>query len=600
MEYRSLTGIVEGLRRGLDPHPLHQSIPSVSGNAEFERYTNGMDGTFSVCLLSQCLPDQTPGGIATYTLNLALGLRRLGCTVHVVSRGDSWSSELRDGIWFHTAASVPVDEGVLSAADYPISVKNLSYSNGVRRKLLDIESRWGLDAVESPNWDSEGLFAAMEHRAPTVVRAHSPIFKVAETQGWVCNDDLDLCCLLERLLIRHADLVTGSTVALLNLIDDEFDVGDKKALVPLGLDVMEAPAAEPATARKRVLFVGRLERRKGIHTLLDAIPQVLSSFDAVDFDITGMDGEADNGQTWNDFWNERAGGWRHRVRFHGEVGRAELCSLYAACDIFVAPSLYESFGQIYLEAAAYGKPAIGCRVGGIPEVVLDEETGILVPPGDAVSLADAILRLLNDDELAKRLGDAGRRRYLESFTLEAMARRSLEVYRRVARRRPSSSLAVWRGSAMDLRREPGSRVMWHPLTGATCLLIDRGNARTPVFGPYVKLPEGSYRAEFKLWIEPELAVDRRLGSVDVFSMKLGALGERAFGTADFAAGPGCVLDIYFTVTAASAEDYEFRLHTSGVAIVYLREIVVNRWLPRGLPQETPAAANTAAIERGMA
>jgi hypothetical protein len=121
-----------------------------------------------------------------------------------------------------------------------------------------------------------------------------------------------------------------------------------------------------------------------------------------------------------------------------------------------------------------------------------------------------------------------------------------------------------------------------------------------VFGPYIKLPEGSYRAEFKLWIEPGLVENRRLGSVDVFSMKFGALGEREFGTPDFAAGPGCVLDIYFTVTGSLAEDYEFRLHTSGRAIIYLREIAVSRWPPRGLPQGTPVAARTAASECGVA
>ena len=153
---------------------------------------------------------------------------------------------------------------------------------------------------------------------------------------------------------------------------------------------------------------------------------------------------------------------------------------------------------------------------------------------------------------------------------------------------------------MDFRREPGSRVMWHPLAGQVCLLIDLGHARTPVFGPYIKLPQGSYRAEFKLWIELGGTEDRRLGSVDVFSMKLGSLGERVFATADFAAGPGCVLDIYFTIAGASAEDYEFRLHTSGAATVYLREIVVSRWLPRGLLQDTPAADNTTVFERGMA
>ena len=70
-------------------------------------------------------------------------------------------------------------------------------------------ARWGVEIVESPNWDAEGLLSAMEHRVPMVVRAHSPLFKVAETQGWPMNPDLELCSEMEGLLFRHADLVTG-------------------------------------------------------------------------------------------------------------------------------------------------------------------------------------------------------------------------------------------------------------------------------------------------------------------------------------------------------------------------------------------------------
>ena len=112
------------------------------------------------------------------------------------------------------------------------------------------------------------------------------------------------------------------------------------------------------------------------------------------------------------------------MRFHGEVSQAELSRLYDSCDLFVAPSLYESFGLIYLEAMAWGKPVIACNSGGVGEVVIHGETGILVPPADSAALAGAILRILSDNDLARRLGDSGRQRYLESFTSSAMAERS--------------------------------------------------------------------------------------------------------------------------------------------------------------------------------
>ena len=278
-----------------------------------------------------------------------------------------------------------------------------------------------------------------------------------------------------------------------------------------------------------------------------------------------------------------------------------MANFYEDCDIFVAPSLYESFGLVYLEAMARGKAVIGCRTGGVPEVVLDGRTGILVPPGDAAALADAILHLVNDGGLAEQLGAAGLQRYRELFTLDAMASQSLDLYRNLSENWRSSADIIWRGSAVDLQREPSALVRWHPETQQVCLLIEEGRPRTPVFGPYIKLQEGSYRAEFKLWVESKPSKTDRFGSVEVFSMKIGTLGERAFGSADLAAGPGCVLDVYFTVADSSATDdeYEFRLHTTGAASLYLRQIIVNRWPPRGFPHSTldVSDAQAAALEQ---
>ena len=123
-----------------------------------------------------------------------------------------------------------------------------------------------------------------------------------------------------------------------------------------------------------------------------------------------------------------------RVEFANQVGAAGLQAAYRDCDIFVAPSLYESFGLIYAEAMGWEKPAVGCRVGGVPEVVADGETGLLVPPGDTAALVQALLRLSGDAGLRRRLGIAGRQRVERLFSLSAMARASTALYREVIAR----------------------------------------------------------------------------------------------------------------------------------------------------------------------
>jgi len=105
----------------------------------------------------------------------------------------------------------------------------------------------------------------------------------------------------------------------------------------------------------------------------------------------------------------------------------------ASFDIFVLPSRSEGFGRVNLEAMAMGKPVISTKVGGIPEVVIDGITGILVPPENARDLGHAIMRLLNDAQLKKSLGREGRRRVERHFTLQAHVQRIEEIYGEILR-----------------------------------------------------------------------------------------------------------------------------------------------------------------------
>ena len=97
--------------------------------------------------------------------------------------------------------------------------------------------------------------------------------------------------------------------------------------------------------------------------------------------------------------------------------------------VFVCPSVYEPFGLINLEAMACGTAVVASRVGGIPEVVVDGETGVLVPPGEPEALAAAVSALCGDPERAARFGAAGRRRVEAEFSWERIAERTLAVYR---------------------------------------------------------------------------------------------------------------------------------------------------------------------------
>jgi L-malate glycosyltransferase len=182
------------------------------------------------------------------------------------------------------------------------------------------------------------------------------------------------------------------------------------------------PAHAPLVAE-----VGRLCDVKGQRELIDAIRRVPEAH-AV---LVGADLE--HGGAYEQALRRRADelGVADRVVFTGR--RADAARVLAAADVVALPSWTEGLPLVVLEAMALGRAVVATRVGGTPELVIEGETGLLVPPRDAGALADALRRVLSDDALRQRLGDAGRRRVEERFSATAMARDVLELYDEVAR-----------------------------------------------------------------------------------------------------------------------------------------------------------------------
>jgi glycosyltransferase involved in cell wall biosynthesis len=108
--------------------------------------------------------------------------------------------------------------------------------------------------------------------------------------------------------------------------------------------------------------------------------------------------------------------------------RDDVPALLAGCDVFCLPSRMEGMPLVVLEAMAQGKPVVATAVGGTGELVVDGETGVLVPPDDVDALAGALARLLSDSELARRMGEAGRARVERDFSLAASTARVLSLY----------------------------------------------------------------------------------------------------------------------------------------------------------------------------
>src|SRR6185436_17421600 len=188
------------------------------------------------------------------------------------------------------------------------------------------------------------------------------------------------------------------------------------AVIPCGVDTELFAPGDQAAARAalglgddpHLLYVGRQTPIKGLETLLDAMARLRAAGSRARLSIVG--GDADEPLDGHESaLRERLVrlGLGQAVTFVGALPQGSLPAWYVAADATVLPSYYESFGMVALEAMACGSPVVASRVGGLQATVRDRVTGLLVPDHDPVALADALGRLLGDEDLRWRLGREG-------------------------------------------------------------------------------------------------------------------------------------------------------------------------------------------------
>jgi alpha-maltose-1-phosphate synthase len=214
---------------------------------------------------------------------------------------------------------------------------------------------------------------------------------------------------LERSMYADAaHLLVMGTPARDSLGADYGVEGSRISVVGGGLPYDDPPTPQQLTEEPSILFIGRDFERKGGRVLLEAFDLVQERVPgatlrivgaARDFDLPGVTG-------------------------YGKIrDRQALANLYRRARAFCLPSLYEPYGLVLIEAMAHGIPCLGSAVQSIPEILDEGRAGLLVPPGDSGELAEALIRLLTDDEVAGSLAAIGPRRVAESLTWDHVAAR---------------------------------------------------------------------------------------------------------------------------------------------------------------------------------
>jgi glycogen synthase len=404
-----------------------------------------------VLLLTREYPPDVYGGAGVHVEYLARELAKLAA-VEVRTFGRQAVEDAALAVRGYGPAAAAADD---PPAPYTPAVRALRV--GLSLASAPTEA----DVVHSHTWYAAfgGLLARILHGIPLVVTAHS----LEPLRPWKREQlgrGADVAAWAERSALEAADAVVAVSSEMQRDILRHFHVAPARVhVIPNGVDT---DTYRPASGRERlerfpidlarpyVLFVGRISRQKGLLHLIRAIPAIDPGAQVVLCagapDTPEIAGEVEAAVA-------RVQATRPGVAWIPEmVDRETAVQLYSHAAVFCCPSVYEPFGLINLEAMACEIPVVASAVGGITEVVVDGETGRLVPvelvdsggvvePRDPAAfsgdLAHAINGLLGDSPLRRTMGTKGRERAEALFSWAAVARRTLALYRDVAKARES-------------------------------------------------------------------------------------------------------------------------------------------------------------------
>lgn len=308
-------------------------------------------------------------------------------------------------------------------------------------RIREIVEAHAVDVLHTHGYKADiyGALAARPNRVALVATCHNWASQLPSMRAYAAID---------RLALRHFDRVATASGPVAEILSRARVPAHKLKTIPNGVDMQ--PFREPAASLRRELgagserlvgFAGRFVPDKGGGVLIAAAQAVLAVYPNAKFVFAG-EGPA------RAEWEALAAklGIGSKIVFAGS--RDDMPALYATLDIVVLPSFKEAMPMCLLEALAAAKPVVATTVGAIPTVIVPGVTGLLCEPGDAHSLAAAILRLLRDPELGRTLGNHGRAHVARHFASEVVGRSYIGLYQEALHDhwRRADVPAMWEGS----------------------------------------------------------------------------------------------------------------------------------------------------------
>jgi glycogen(starch) synthase len=366
-------------------------------------------------------PPFKAGGIAAHCEDLAETLADQGHNPVVITYGESEGTEYRNGVEIHR---VPATD---SASDTISWAMNLGYR--MEKKAIEVHKEEEFDLVHAHDWmmvsGAVGLKKALD--LPMVFTVHS----TQKGRDGIDSEYQETIHNLEWYGTYEADEVITVGREFSEEVKHSFNVPDEKVnYIPNGVDLEKFDSHSSSLNyndyaldwENIVLFVGRMYPQKGPGHLIEAMPDIIDSSPDAKFVMVGSGAT----EHYKGIAKSQVG---EKVHFPGYVSDSELLSLMKTAELTVAPSVYEPFGIVPLEAAACETMTVGSYTGGMKDTIVHEYTGLHSYPADSGSIAYQVNRALNDPGWSDWMGDKARERVEENFQWEQISAWTTGIYR---------------------------------------------------------------------------------------------------------------------------------------------------------------------------
>nr|WP_121270600.1 glycosyltransferase family 4 protein [Pedobacter schmidteae] len=383
------------------------------------------------------------GGIGTYIAQIAKLMASRGHLVEVFSAAN-------DTIPKHTK-TITLHGYLLHLIPH---VNRSTFKKEVLNTFFERHRLIVFDIMESPEYGADGLMIKRTYPdLPTVVKLHTPTFLTA-TLNQYKNSYVDKCRYIVGGLVRGklvkpywtyhknadpefelyqiADAVSSPTTSLAKIAGQKWGTDKPIQILPnpfIADDTLLKIPPKKSNGSIVVSFIGRLEKRKGILDLMNAIPLILRKNPDITFRFLGHPQlSPSKGILMDEYLKTKLAAYQRNLEFAGNRPYSEIPQFLKETDICIFPSIWENFPNVCLEAMASGKAIVASEAGGMAEIIEHGKNGLLVPPKKPKAIAQVILQLAGNNILIDNLGQQARAKIIDQYNAVNIGQRTAEFY----------------------------------------------------------------------------------------------------------------------------------------------------------------------------